>query len=900
MDDLEAARDVRRSVRPRRAASPRRLVLAFVAALCCGPIMTGHAAAGNIPNQGGPVMATAKAFLIFWLPPNHSFASGNGGDATFETTIGNFFTDIHKSDYFDIATQYSGTCQGKPCSPQNTAAGVTLGGTWVDTGAFPETVLSDADIQAEVLRALAQNPKWKQSVGLGAEFFVFLPEGVQECDNGVCSAVDFCAYHDAFTNNGADVIYAVMPQVHSIGAGCSFNSSTATEWSPSLGGNFSPSTTPNQVEADWEIVPMSHEFFESVTDPLVSTTPAWFDPNGVSAGDTEIGDHCDLMVGGDIAANGSNVTLGAHNYLVQQIWSNGIPGCALGLTIKLTIVTGSDDLRGDSSATALLQTPAGSTLEQVTLKAQSDSGWPNNSTNERIFRYNGGQPLTLGDVDVTLTSHNSFPETDDNWNINGIDIKVLDPVGNALCDQSFNGNPVARLTGSAGTAEFDTPNCQPPVPPTATFSQIVFNIVTGGDDLRGDSSATASVNLPGGAQTFTLKAQSDGGWENNSDHVKSFAISPPQPLAAFGPITITLTSHNSFPETDDNWNIQNVDVTATGPSGQACVLNQGGNPLARLTGSGPSITLDPRAGCPYVPPASQALAPQTFQSLDAQNILVLGTDGNLWLEQAPFGKVPPARQQIDGNTRTFQGLTTQSVYVLGNDGNLWLEQAPFGKPPPARQQVDAGVDAFQALDQQTVVVLGMDRNLWLEQAPFGKVPPSRQQIDGSVLAFQVLDNQEVVVLATDGNLWLEQAPFGKVPPARQQIDANVQAVQAVNAGNIFVLATDGNLWLEQAPFGKVPPSRQQVDEEVMKVKASGVYAWAWVLETNGKLWLELAPFGKIPPANRQEVDANVQSFEQIDINHALVLGTDGKLWLEQAPFGKVPPSRQEVDANVAP
>ncbi len=602
MDDLEAARDVRRSVRPRRAASPRRLVLAFVAALCCGPIMTGHAAAGNIPNQGGPVMATAKAFLIFWLPPNHSFASGNGGDATFETTIGNFFTDIHKSDYFDIATQYSGTCQGKPCSPQNTAAGVTLGGTWVDTGAFPETVLSDADIQAEVLRALAQNPKWKQSVGLGAEFFVFLPEGVQECDNGVCSAVDFCAYHDAFTNNGADVIYAVMPQVHSIGAGCSFNSSTATEWSPSLGGNFSPSTTPNQVEADWEIVPMSHEFFESVTDPLVSTTPAWFDPNGVSAGDTEIGDHCDLMVGGDIAANGSNVTLGAHNYLVQQIWSNGIPGCALGLTIKLTIVTGSDDLRGDSSATALLQTPAGSTLEQVTLKAQSDSGWPNNSTNERIFRYNGGQPLTLGDVDVTLTSHNSFPETDDNWNINGIDIKVLDPVGNALCDQSFNGNPVARLTGSAGTAEFDTPNCQPPVPPTATFSQIVFNIVTGGDDLRGDSSATASVNLPGGAQTFTLKAQSDGGWENNSDHVKSFAISPPQPLAAFGPITITLTSHNSFPETDDNWNIQNVDVTATGPSGQACVLNQGGNPLARLTGSGPSITLDPRAGCPDVLP----------------------------------------------------------------------------------------------------------------------------------------------------------------------------------------------------------------------------------------------------------------------------------------------------------
>ena len=57
-------------------------------------------------------------------------------------------------------------------------------------------------------------------------------------------------------------------------------------------------------------------------------------------------------------------------------------------------------------------------------------------------------------------------------------------------------------------------------PPKATFNQITFNIETGGDDLRGDSSATASVVLPGGTQTFTLKAQSDPGWPNNSDHVQ--------------------------------------------------------------------------------------------------------------------------------------------------------------------------------------------------------------------------------------------------------------------------------------------------------------------------------------------------------------------------------------------
>jgi hypothetical protein len=131
----------------------------------------------------------------------------------------------------------------------------------------------------------------------------------------------------------------------------------------------------------------------------------------------------------------------------------------------------------------------------------------------------------------------------------------------------------------------------------ATFSRLTFNIKTGGDDLRGDSSATAAIALPGGTQRFTLKAQNESGWGNNSDHVKSFNIAgPPLPLAAFGPITITLTSHNGFLETDDNWNIQSIVVTAAGAGGSAPVASQAGNPFVRLTGSAPSVTIHPEAG----------------------------------------------------------------------------------------------------------------------------------------------------------------------------------------------------------------------------------------------------------------------------------------------------------------
>ena len=129
-------------------------------------------------------------------------------------------------------------------------------------------------------------------------------------------------------------------------------------------------------------------------------------------------------------------------------------------------------------------------------------------------------------------------------------------------------------------------------PPTATFNEITFVIGTGGDDLRGDSSATATVMVNGSPHVFTLKAQSDPGWGNNTTHTKSFAIGgAAQPLSAFGAVSITLTSHNAWFETDDNWNIQSVDITLEGPGGTATLRNRGGNPFARLTGSAPTVTV---------------------------------------------------------------------------------------------------------------------------------------------------------------------------------------------------------------------------------------------------------------------------------------------------------------------
>jgi hypothetical protein len=75
---------------------------------------------------------------------------------------------------------------------------------------------------------------------------------------------------------------------------------------------------------------------------------------------------------------------------------------------------------------------------------------------------------------------------------------------------------------------------------------------------------------------------------------------------------------------------------------------------------------------------------------------------------------------VDRSLLTFQPLDINTVIVLGSDGNLWLEHAPSGNPPPTRQQIDANVVEFLATDSSNVLVLGSDGKLWWKEAPLEK------------------------------------------------------------------------------------------------------------------------------------------------------------------------------------
>jgi hypothetical protein len=153
--------------------------------------------------------------------------------------------------------------------------------------------------------------------GLGHIYHVFLPKNVDTCfesppgtSNGQCYSPDnnstfyFCAYHGAFTatngNGSQTYLYTVEP--YQDVPGCRNNLYNQGPLPNAVPGN--PSIDP----ADPGYSTLSHETFETITDPLLRS---WY--NNFSGG-SEIGDIC--------AEFDNFVTLNGHPYVLQSEYSD--------------------------------------------------------------------------------------------------------------------------------------------------------------------------------------------------------------------------------------------------------------------------------------------------------------------------------------------------------------------------------------------------------------------------------------------------------------------------------------------------------------------------------------------------------------------------------------------------
>ena len=282
------------------ASSPARihLLLNREKALGVGTGCLGTGSPGCLPiplqYNGGAVEASgSKNFLIFWEPTGSTVASN------YNATLQQFFGDVGGSSLYGVASQYYQTVNG---ANQNIANSASVGGTWTDTSAYPSGTLQDANVQSEVTKAIAANG-WP--TGIGDEYFVFLAKGENECMGSTCSFSTYCAYHGDFASGSSTVLYAAMPYAGTDLSGCGIQNS---------------SPDPNGADTDAEISISSHELMETVTDPQLN---AWFDASGA-----EIGDKCAYTYGAT-GANGADLTINGHPYIVQEEFSNSALGCAI-------------------------------------------------------------------------------------------------------------------------------------------------------------------------------------------------------------------------------------------------------------------------------------------------------------------------------------------------------------------------------------------------------------------------------------------------------------------------------------------------------------------------------------------------------------------------------------------
>jgi hypothetical protein len=235
----------------------------------------------NISYHGGDVLNTAHVFTIFWgsqwnTAPHNQVAS--------EMT--NFILQFGGTGEYNTIGQY---WDGSSSSPNYIQTGISLSaGSWVDTTPPTSAGVTDAMLQAEVQRYLAQPGAWNNDQTV---YQVMLPNGFYSTDGGSTSCggpnLQYCAYHYSFNFNGKNYKYSSMPY-------------------PSCSGCRVSGWTDAQNLEHFAC----HEVREAVTDANGS---AWFDHRGYEADDK--------------CAWSPTPFIGSGGYGYQYEWSNEVGGC---------------------------------------------------------------------------------------------------------------------------------------------------------------------------------------------------------------------------------------------------------------------------------------------------------------------------------------------------------------------------------------------------------------------------------------------------------------------------------------------------------------------------------------------------------------------------------------------
>ncbi len=144
-----------------------------------------------------------------------------------------------------------------------------------------------------------------------------------------------------------------------------------------------------------------------------------------------------------------------------------------------------------------------------------------------------------------------------------------------------------RLEGAGGLylmgVEVDWRRTDKPVGERLVDS-IEVTVGTGGDDLRNNSVAWASVTFRNGSEARVSLNNGDG-LSNNTVRTFTIPVVPQRKVSDLAKLTIHHESRNGFLQHDDNWDLDLVRLRTNGPDPVTEVLSAGGSGLLkRFTG----------------------------------------------------------------------------------------------------------------------------------------------------------------------------------------------------------------------------------------------------------------------------------------------------------------------------
>ncbi len=286
---------------------------------------------GNVGSGAIGVEVTPAVYLVYW---GAEWANGfttndlNGtpySSKTLQNYVNSFFSNVGGSAWAGVQTQYcrnvpAGTtsCAGIPGAQFITNPTRQLKGVWTDPTPVPDDIIAlglsenlvDDPIAMEAMRASAHF-----NYDPNATYIILTPPRPVATGQPV-----YCGYHTQTTSvdglgNPYRLQYAFIPFLNAnwpgVGEqGCGMHNVNAS--SDAFG---------NGIFDGYSIV-TGHEYSEAVTDPdnVTSIQDGWND-----AQTSENGDKCAWY-------HTQNITLGAHQFAVQPLWSNqafdaGKDGC---------------------------------------------------------------------------------------------------------------------------------------------------------------------------------------------------------------------------------------------------------------------------------------------------------------------------------------------------------------------------------------------------------------------------------------------------------------------------------------------------------------------------------------------------------------------------------------------